>query len=347
MDDTTGDQQTHDGSSTVDASASAPGTATERSGSTRERRSLRWWPIIAAAVGALTVLFCTVVSWNSMWAAHPAYWVTLLAVLVVSGGIGVWGWWNSPAPPRKPFRVWGLRFVLVIGTLVTTAFLLYVRPLAADQVAIDAMRSGADVTVVDSSSQILLQPGTAKATGLVFYPGAKVDPRAYVRILRPLAEAGYTVVIVKFPYNLAVFGIRSANDVVGSDTDTIDHWVVAGHSLGGAMAATYATDPRDELDGLLLWAAFPAGSMADRTGLDVTSVYGTEDGLATVAKIEDSKANLPPDAQFVPIDGGIHAYFGDYGSQQGDGTATISRDDAQAQIVAASLAQLDRIDQRS
>ena len=142
-----------------------------------------------------------------------------------------------------------------------------------------------------------------------------------------------------------MFGIRAANDVVGRDDD-VDHWVVGGHSLGGAMAATYATDPHDELDGLLLYAAYPAGSMVERTGLDVTSVYGTEDGLATVAKIEDSKADLPADTHFVPIEGGIHAFFGDYGSQRGDGTATIDRDDAQAQIVAATLEQLDRIDGR-
>ncbi len=308
-------------------------------------RPLRWWPIAAAGLAATTALFCIVTSWDSMWDAHPAYWLTLGAVLVVSTLIAGWAWWNSPAQPRKPFRVWGLRFVLVAGTLLTTAFVMYVRPLAADQVAIDAMRGDAAVTVTDSSGEIRLLPADPSATGLVFYPGAKVDPRAYVRILRPLAEAGYTVVIVKFPYNLAVFGIRSANDVIGRD-DGVDHWVIGGHSLGGAMAATYATDPHRELAGLLLYAAYPAGSMAERTGLDVTSVYGTEDGLATVAKIEASKADLPADTHFVAVDGGNHAYFGDYGSQSGDGTATISRDDAQAQIVAATLEQLDRIDQQ-
>jgi dienelactone hydrolase len=307
------------------------------------RQPLRWWPIAAAGVAAVTALFCIVVSWSSMWDAHPAYWVTLLAVVLGASGVAAWAWWNSPATPRKPFRTWSLRFVLVVATLSTTAFIVYVRPLGADQIAIDAMRNGAGVTVADSSSEIRLQPDDPKATGLVFYPGAKVDPRAYVRILRPVAEAGFSVVIVKFPYNLAVFGIRAANDVIGRD-DGVDHWVIGGHSLGGAMAATFATDPHRELDGLLLYAAFPAGSLAAQTQLDVTSVYGTEDGLATVAKIEASKADLPDATHFVPIEGGIHAFFGDYGSQRGDGTPTIGRDEAQAQIVAATLEQLDRVD---
>ena len=307
------------------------------------RHPLRWWPLGSAGVAAATALFCLVTSWSSIWDAHPAYLLTLLAVVVCSAGVATWAWWNSPPKPQKPFRTWGLRFVLVVGTLLTTAFVVYVRPLAADQVAIDAMRSGGGVTVSDSSGAIRLQPATPKHTGLVFYPGAKVDPRAYVRILRPAAQAGYTVVIVKFPFNLAVFGIRSANDVVGRD-DGIDRWIVGGHSLGGAMAATYASDDHDELDGLLLYAAYPAGSLRERTGLDVTSVFGTEDGLATVADIEASRADLPPDTEFVPIEGGIHAFFGDYGAQSGDGTPTISRDDAQTQIIAATLDQLDRID---
>ncbi len=307
------------------------------------RQPLRWWPIIAAAVTLVVALFCSVTSWGSMWDAHPAYWVTLLVIMLCCLGMAAWAWWKSPATHRKAFRTWGLRFVLVAGTLGTISFILYVRPLAADQVAIDALRPGGGVAVTDSNGQIRLQPDVPKATGLVFYPGAKVDPRAYANILRPIAEAGYPVVIVKFPFNLAVFGIRSANDVVGRDDD-VDHWVIGGHSLGGAMAATYATDPRDELDGLLLYAAFPAGSLASRTDLDVTSIFGTEDGLATVAKIEDSKSDLPSDTRFVPIEGGIHAFFGDYGAQSGDGTPTIERVDAQAQIIEASLEQLDRVD---
>ena len=209
--------------------------------------------------------------------------------------------------------------------------------------AIDALRSGNGVTVMTHGGLIRLQPDAPKVTGLVFYPGAKVDPRAYGRILRPIAEAGYPVVIVEFPFNLAVFGIRDANAVVGAD-DLVTQWVVGGHSLGGAMAASYATDERDELAGLLLWAAYPAASMAERAGLDVLSVSGTKDGLATPADIEGSKSDLPPDARFVAVEGGIHAFFGDYGAQSGDGSPTISRTDAQSQIIAATLEQLDRLE---
>lgn len=306
-------------------------------------RPLRWWPLVAALMGAITVALCLATSWGGIWGSHPAYWITLLAVLLCSAGLAFWAWWNSPAKPRTAFRTWGLRGVLVLSTGLTIVTLVYLRPLGADDVAIAALRSDTTVSVSVSPAQIRLQPASPKRTGLVFYPGAKVDPRAYARILRPIAEAGYPVVIVKFPYNLAVLGIRAADDVIGED-DLVQRWVVGGHSLGGAMAATFATDAHDELAGLLLYAAYPAGSLAERTELDVTSVYGTEDGLATVDDIEASASDLPPETLFVPIEGGVHAFFGDYGEQSGDGTPTIGRDDAQRQIVAATLEQLDRID---
>jgi pimeloyl-ACP methyl ester carboxylesterase len=237
-----------------------------------------------------------------------------------------------------------LRVALVLATVIPAAALLWLRPLGADEMALNALADGHGVDVRSTPLVVRMDPDQPKGTGLVFYPGAKVDPRAYARILRPVAEAGYTVVIIKLPFNLAVLSPDAASVVVGDTGDDINRWVVGGHSLGGVMAATFASSDHDELSGLLLYAAYPSQSIADRIALDVLSVYGTNDGLATVADIDASKADLPPDTRFVPIVGGIHAYFGDYGPQSGDGTATITREDAQAQIAAATIAQMDRVD---
>jgi hypothetical protein len=290
------------------------------------------------------VLFCFATAWRGIWGSNPAYWITLVLAAACSLGLLLWSLRVGAAPERTALRVRLSRALLVGLTVATGAALFYLRPLSATDVALDAMRSGDGVTVTESATQIHLLPtGPAKRTGLVFYPGAKVDPRAYAPVLRPLAEQGFTVVIMKQPYNLAVLAPGAADAVVGKDDD-IDRWVVGGHSLGGTMAASYARTDRDELAGLLLYASYPAKSLADRTALDVVSIYGTEDGLATVADIDDSKVDLPPHTRFVPVDGAIHAYFGDYGTQSGDGTPTISRADAQRQILAATLAQLARVD---
>ena len=91
-------------------------------------------------------------------------------------------------------------------------------------------------------------------------------------------------------------------------------------------------------DGLLLWASFPANdALAERTDLVVTSISGGRDGLATPADIAESRSDLPPDTRFVVIPGAVHADFGDYGAQRGDGERAISRERAQQTIVAASL----------
>jgi pimeloyl-ACP methyl ester carboxylesterase len=305
--------------------------------------SRRWWPLGAAGLMSLTAMFCLVTSWESIRNSHPAYIVALTAAFVGAVGMAWWAWRTPPKSKAIRRRTVVLRIVLVVVTLVPAAVLVWLRPLSPDSVALRALEDRDGVSINSTNLVVRMDPSNPKDVGLVFYPGAKVDPRSYAHILRPIAEAGYTVVIIQLPFNLAVLAPSAANVVVGDD-DEIDHWVVGGHSLGGAMAATYATEVRDELVGLLLYAAYPASSMADRTGLDVMSVYGTEDGLATVDDIEASKANLPGTTEFVAIDGGIHAFFGDYGDQAGDGTPTISRQDAQRQIVTATLRQMDRVD---
>jgi hypothetical protein len=85
------------------------------------------------------------------------------------------------------------------------------------------------------------------------------------------------------------------------------------------------------------------GSLADRTDLRVASVSGTRDGFTTPADIEASRALLPGDTAYTAVEGAVHSYFGDYGEQPGDGTPTVPRDDAQRQIVAATIALLDAL----
>jgi len=54
------------------------------------------------------------------------------------------------------------------------------------------------------------------------------------------------------------------------------------------------------------------------------SIYGTEDLVLNKNKYKENKDNLPTDYVEVVIDGGCHAYFGNYGEQEGDGKSTIT-----------------------
>jgi hypothetical protein len=243
---------------------------------------------------------------------------------------------------RRAWRVAG-RVLIAVVVLLIVGFLGWLRPFEAGPDALAALRSDASVSVVDTPTTIELSPvGTEQPTvGLVFYPGARVDSRAYAALLRPIAEAGYLVVILKEPFGLAITQVGQAAGPI-ADHPEISTWAVGGHSLGGVAAASFAADNPAAVSGLLLWASYPNGDLST-TSLQVASISGSNDGLATPADIEKSKANLPADTTFTVIDGGVHAFFADYGEQPGDGVPTIDRNEASAQIIEASKDFLGRL----
>jgi len=208
-----------------------------------------------------------------------------------------------------------------------------------------AIESDASVEVAQDGWITFTPTGVTPTTGLIIYPGGRVDPRSYAPAARQIAEQGYLVVIAPMPLNLAVFNPDRAAEIIAAYPD-IQNWAIAGHSLGGAMAANYIDSGNSAIDGLALWASYPAegDSLAD-SPITVTSISGTLDGLSDPTKIEASRSLLPADTIFVPIEGGNHAQFGYYGPQGGDNLAAISREQQQAQIVAATLALLERISQ--
>ncbi len=178
----------------------------------------------------------------------------------------------------------------------------------------------------------------APTTGLAFLPGAKVDPRAYVPLLTRVASAGYLVVVVKEPLDIAFLSVGETGRVLDAYPQ-VTHWAVGGHSLGGVVAGLEAGSDR-RVGGLLLWASYPLSSLADRPGLRAASVSGTADGLTTPADVEASRARLPAGTSYTAVPGAVHAFFGDYGAQPGDGTPTTDRATAQTAIVGASTALL-------
>jgi pimeloyl-ACP methyl ester carboxylesterase len=209
--------------------------------------------------------------------------------------------------------------------------------------AIAALQSNEQVQV-KSDTWLEFEPrATEPTTGLIFYPGGLVDYRAYAPMARDIAANGYLVVIVPMPLNLAFFDANRASDVI-TKHPTIKSWTIGGHSLGGVAAAMFVKSHLDAVKGIAFWASYPADSMA-YSRLKVLSISGTRDGLTTPAKIDASRALLPATAKFVAIDGGNHGQFGWYGLQSGDGTATISRESQQKQIVDATIDLLMRLSQ--
>lgn len=239
--------------------------------------------------------------------------------------------------------------LLVVLLLAAAAFVVWAyTPLGPMPEALAALESDAAVQVTTEPWYTFQPTGESRNTGFIFYPGGRVGPRSYAPTARAIAEQGYPVVIVPMPFNLAVFGSGRAADVIAAFPQ-VERWAIGGHSLGGAMAATFTHDNPDAVDGLVFWTAYPAGSadLSARADLAVSSVYGTADAVLNWEAFESSRALLPSNTAWTPIEGGNHAQFGWYGPQSDADVATISREEQQAQTIAATLALLQQVEDRA
>lgn len=159
--------------------------------------------------------------------------------------------------------------------------------------------------------------------GMIFYPGAKVETIAYVPLLEKISALGITCYLVDMPFHMAIFDSNAANEIIFENSQ-IDHWYMAGHSMGGAMASQFASKNQDKIEGLILMGAYVYGDYP----LDKTlTIYGTLDGLV--------EGDIDYTQGVVTIEGGNHAQFGNYGAQDKDHKATISSEEQQDQTVDA------------
>ena len=219
--------------------------------------------------------------------------------------------------------------LIILGVifLLAAVFLLYTgQYYHADETALAALRSDDAVHVTETEFGWLFD-GPAETEALIFYPGAKVEETAYAPLLRLIAERGMDVCLVKMPFRLPFFGINSADRVIRKYDYT--SWYIGGHSLGGVMAADYASRHSPELAGIVFLASYSTKDLDD--SLHGITIYGSEDGVLNKAKMRELDRCLPADCEHRVIVGGNHAQFGSYGKQNGYGSASISAEEQQRQ----------------
>lgn len=245
----------------------------------------------------------------------------------------------------------GLRrrwWLLLVSVLALTGCVPCSLTMAPMPEALAALQSD-DQVRVDTEPWLIFRPvGEEPTVGLIFYPGRLVDPRAYAPPARAIAAEGYLVVVTPMPLDLAILAPDRAAEVMAAFL-SVRCWAVGGHSMGGGAAARFANTHPSAVRGLVLWASFPAiiDDLSAQKDLAVVSIYGTRDSLTTSEHIAISRRLLPPPpaTRWVTIEGGNHAQFGWYGPQFGDTSATISREEQQAQTVAATLDLLARLEE--
>lgn len=235
--------------------------------------------------------------------------------------------------------VLGLIIAIVVSFLAWSA--LYYK---ASEDALRLLESDENILVLTDKDLVFIPRDKVSDTGLIFYPGGKVEEKAYSYLGHALATEGYKTFIVKMPLRLAVLSPAAAQDIIRQEKG-IDRWVIAGHSLGGSMAADFAYKNPDMIDGLVLIASYPASSSdISYADLEVLSIYGDRDGIADSKKIMDSFDLLPAENTTVlEIKGANHSQFGDYGFQDGDLRADISPEEQHRYVIEAITELLETI----
>lgn len=277
--------------------------------------------------------------------------------------------YGRPAPlPRRSSKT--LRWLRIGVWTVISALLLsiaggivYLRPHPAGQDSQIAYASGDVVELVEGHGWYAFvprEPGTDPAahidrtgekaptpeevatTGLVFFPDQRVDSRAEAPVLRPIAEAGYTVVVLAEPLGLDAPDPGLA-DIAPKKFPEITRWVAGGHGEGGHAAAEWALDNADaEAQGLVLHASSPEADLS-ATDLPVTSMWGTLDTIVPAADIAASRRVLPPTTRFVRLPGVIHSSFADYGPVRGEARTAFEPEVLYEQISDETLRFMDRV----
>jgi pimeloyl-ACP methyl ester carboxylesterase len=204
--------------------------------------------------------------------------------------------------------------------------------------ALAALESDAEVSVSQTDWIVFSPNGTTPTKGLIFYPGGECDERGYAEPLRAIAASGYLVVLVPMPWQLAVFAPDRADDVIAAFPDIRD-WAIAGHSLGGSMAAYYAANHQDVIKGLLLWDAYSPSDLSN-SAMKIRMIHRSDESRQPPSDYASKLPLLPKQTEYVPLVGGQHLNYGRFiaGRLYRDaGPAELDPDQQRAQAAAASI----------
>lgn len=205
-------------------------------------------------------------------------------------------------------------FIISFGVYVSNYY-------RATDTALSVLEENKDIVIEDNLT--VLFPKQSTDTAIIFYPGAKVEDKAYLPLLDKIREKGVVCILVRMPFRMAIFDSNAAQKVM-LKFPNIKHWYISGHSMGGAMASKFASDNPEKLDGLILLGAYIYGD------------YSVENTLTIYGSLNKSVENhINYTKNIVKIDGGNHSQFGNYGLQKGDLVGKIDSEEQQRKTVLA------------
>lgn len=245
---------------------------------------------------------------------------------------------------KKFFKVLFISLFSII-IVATVSFLIYANIYYKATDVDDYMTSDIYVEVKETNDYIAFMPASHAnenvPAGYIFYPGAKVEEKAYSELMYEVAKnSGIFTVIVKMPLRFAFLGLNKANKVMDDYKDKVNNWYIGGHSLGGAMATAYLEKNQDKFQGFILLGAYTTADFSQNEDLWGMTIYGENDYVLNRNSYAKAKDKMPKHNYEYVIEGGNHANFASYGKQKGDGEATITKD---RQIALTALKMIEFI----
>ena len=207
----------------------------------------------------------------------------------------------------------------------------------AKKVSDSYFESSSKIIVKNNNQYFLFEPKQKFDKIFIFYPGAMVDPKAYVPLCRKISENGIKVYLIKMPWRLASKGYEIPKQL-HLFADKTKTYILAGHSQGGKMAAQFVKENPNLIQKLILiGTTHPRDISLAESKIPILKIYGSNDGIADETTIFKNKSKLPSTAKLIKIEGANHGQFGYYGFQLGDDSATISREKQQSETLIAIL----------
>jgi len=230
-----------------------------------------------------------------------------------------------------------LQILLVLLVVLFAYLLIWLNtPYKATEDAIKLLSSTQTYSYSDTGNLEFI-PNQPKEAGVIFYPGGRVEAKAYSYICAGIAQQGYPCIIAVMPFNLAVFKLDAAKQII-EKYPQVESWSIGGHSLGGSMAARYIKDNSTKIDSIFFMGSYTDVDLS-KTTLKALILIGTEDAILNSQSYKDNYKNMPDARSINVIQGGNHSQFGDYGLQDGDLEAKISKQD-QHQIIVDEILKL-------
>ena len=187
-------------------------------------------------------------------------------------------------------------------------------------------QSDQGLKIVEKSNYFILTPARKDDAfkPILYYPGGLVDPQSYLFKMGKIAQLlGTEVYIIKAPFNVSIFDIPAAKRIM--ERYGMEQAWIGGHSLGGITAGRFVANHPEKAYGLFLLGSYADRNLRNFEG-PVFSMMGMEDFVIRRSNYEDAKANLPPLALIIEVEGMNHADFGNYGPQKRDGESSLSNE---------------------